>query len=137
MRFELLCQNITFEPFFRDLPLYSTANLQTIHYQVLSMHSEMRECGQSTSKRYSKKSSNMGRNRNKGSNNRHKRSGKGWNALLDLEIIVITICLNSSLLSLMLSVKLRLRLFKARFTTSFLLHHVKDIPTLSNLRRSI
>jgi hypothetical protein len=80
---------------------------------------------------------NMGRNRSKSSNNRHKRSGKGWNASLDLEITIITICLNSSLRSLMLSVKQRLRLCKARFTTFFLLYYSKDILMLSNLRKFI
>jgi hypothetical protein len=134
MRFKLLCQNITFEPFFEIFPLFDNKPSNPLRS---SIHSEMRECGQSTSKQYSKKSLNIGRNRSKGSNNRHKRSEKGWNASLDLEITIITICLNSSLRSLMLSVKQRLRLYKTRFTTFFLLYHSKDIPTLSNLRRSI
>jgi hypothetical protein len=90
-----------------------------------------------TLKQYSEKSLNIERNRSKSSNNRHKRSEKGWNTLLDLKITIITICPNSFLRSLMLSVKQRLRLYKVRFTTFFLLYHGKNIPTLSNLRKSI
>jgi hypothetical protein len=134
MRFELLCQNITFKRFFEIFPLFDNKPLNLLR---LSMYSEMREYGQSTLKQYSEKLLNIGRNRSKGSNNRHKRSKKGCSVLLDLKITIITICLNSSLRSLMLSVKQQLRLYKARFTIFFLFYHGKDMPTLSNLRRSI